>query len=105
MYFFRNKQTGGNMSAGNTVQQKQSGRLLECVEELPDTAGEGTSWGRHPLDLLLVNREELVDDVMAGGHLVHTNHNMIRVFDSQRSKEGGQQNCHLGLAEGRLWPD
>lgn len=104
MYFFRNKRAGGNMSAGNTVQQKQSGRLLECLEELPDTAGEGACWGRHPLDLLFVNREELVGDVMAGGCLVHTNHSMRRAFDSQRRK-GAQQNCHLGLAEGRLWPD
>lgn len=51
MYFFRNKQTGRNISAGNSVQQKQSGRLLECVEELPhtadDTADDGASWGRH----------------------------------------------------------
>lgn len=83
MYFFRNKQTGGNMSAGNAVQQEQFGRLLECVEELPDIPGEGASWGRHALDLF-VNRE-LGSDVMAGGCLVHTNHNMIRVFGSQRS--------------------
>lgn len=48
MYFFRNKQTGRNISAGNTVQQKQSERLLEYVEELPDTVGEGASWeGTH----------------------------------------------------------
>ena len=56
-----------------------------------------------PLDLLFVNREGL-GDVMVGGCLGHSDHKMIRVFDSQRSKEGGQQNCHLGLPEGRLWP-
>lgn len=37
------------MSAGNAVQQEQSGRLLECVEELPDTlvrepAGKDMHW-------------------------------------------------------------
>lgn len=73
------------------------------MEEIPDTVGEGASWGRHSLDLLFVNRE-LVGDVMAGGHLGHTNHNMVRVLDSQRSKEGDQQNCQLELAEVRLWP-
>lgn len=26
------------------------------------------------------------------------------VFNSQRSKERDQQNCHLGLLEGRFWP-
>lgn len=25
------------------------------------------------------------------------------VFNSQRSKERDQQNCHLGLLEGRFW--
>lgn len=64
----------------------------------------GSQLGKDALDLF-VNREELVGDVMAGGCLVHTNHNMIRVLDSQRSKGEDQQNCHLGLAEGRLWPD
>lgn len=52
-----------------------------------------------------MNREELVGDVMAGGHLVHTNHNMEEFWDPQRSKEEDQKNCHLGLAESRLWPD
>jgi len=41
-----------------------------------------------PLDLLLVNREELVDDVMVGGHHGHRDHQMT-VFDSQRRKEEG----------------
>lgn len=44
--------------------------------------------------------KELVGDVMAGGRLVHTNHNMVRVLDSQGSKEGDQQNCHIELPEG-----
>ena len=57
-----------------------------------------------PLDLLFVNGEGLVGDVMVGGHLGHSDHEMIRVFDSWRSKEGGYQNCYLGLPEGRLWP-
>ena len=53
-----------------------------------------------PLDLLFTKREGLV---VVGGCLGHSDHEMI-VFDSWRSKEGGQQNCHLGLPEGRLWP-
>ena len=56
------------------------------------------------LDLLLVNREGLMGDVMVGGCLGHNDHEMIRVFDSWRSKEGGQQNCYLELPDGRLWP-
>ena len=55
-----------------------------------------------PLDLLFANREGLAGVVMVGGHLGHSNHKIIRVFDSRRSKEGDQQNCYLGLLEGRL---
>ena len=75
-----------------------------CVEDnfliqlVSEPIREGTL-----LDLLFVNREGLVGDVMVGGHLGHSNHKMI-VLDSWRSKEGGQQNCYLGLPEGRLWP-
>jgi len=41
-------------------------------------------------------------DLMVGGFLGHTDREMI-AFDSQKSKKGGQQNCYLGLLEGRLW--
>ncbi|KAM9590845.1 uncharacterized protein ACIBXB_005894 [Morphnus guianensis] len=88
----------------NTAERKQSRRFLECVEDnfLTQLVSEPTRESA-PLDLLFVNREGLVGDVMVGGHLGHSNHEII-VFDSQRSKEGGQQKCYLGLLEGRLWP-
>ncbi|PKU28093.1 hypothetical protein llap_21603 [Limosa lapponica baueri] len=41
------------------------------------------------LDLLVVNREGLVGHATAGGCLGDSDHEMIRVFDSWRSKEGG----------------
>lgn len=44
--------------------------------------GEGV-----PPDLGFTNREGLVIDVMTGGHLGHSDHEMIRVLNSQRSKE------------------
>lgn len=56
-----------------------------------------------PLDLLFLNREGLVGDVVVRGHLGHSNHE-IRVFSSQRNKEGDQQPFHVGLPQGRLWP-
>ena len=89
----------------NTAKRKQSRWFLQCVEEnfLTQLVREPTTEGA-PLDLLFVNREGLVGDVMVGGRLGHSNHKIIRVFDSRRSKEGDQQNCYLGLLEGRLWP-
>ena len=39
-----------------------------------------------PLDLLFENKEGLVCDVMAGGHLGHSNHEMI-VFNSWGRRE------------------
>ena len=89
----------------NAAERKQSRRFPQCVEEnfLTQLVREPTMEGA-PLDLLFVNREGLVGDVMVGGCLGHNDHEMIRVFDSWRSKEGGQQNCYLGLPEGRLWP-
>ncbi|GAB0179913.1 hypothetical protein GRJ2_000456600 [Grus japonensis] len=89
----------------NAVERKTSRRFLECVEDnfLTQLVSEPTREGAL-LDLLFANREGLVGDVMVGGRLGHSSHEMMRVFDSQRSKEAGQQNCHLGLQEGRLWP-
>ena len=55
------------------------------------------------LNVLFVNREELVGDVMVGGHLGHSDHEMI-VFDSRGSKKRGQQSCWFGFLKGGLWP-
>ena len=88
----------------NTVDRKQSRRFLECVEDnlLTQLVRKPTREGA-PLGLLFVNKEGLVGDVAVGGHLGHSNYE-IMVLDSHRSKEGGQQNCHLGLLEGSLFP-
>lgn len=40
------------------------------------------------LDFPPVIKQELVKDVMAGGHLENGDHEMIRVFSSQGSKKG-----------------
>lgn len=54
-----------------------------------------------PPDLGFTNREGLVIDVMTGGHLVHSDHKMIRIFSSQRSKDECQKNCYcVGFPEG-----
>jgi len=68
---------------------------------LTQLAGESTRGGAS-LDLLFTNREELVGDVVAGGHLGCSNHKMIEF--SVCGEEGGQQNHHHGISEGRLWP-
>ncbi|KAK4824398.1 hypothetical protein QYF61_014058 [Mycteria americana] len=62
----------------NTAERKQSRRFLERVEDnfLTQLVREPTREGA-PLDLLLVNREGLVGDVMVGGHLGCSDHNMI----------------------------
>ena len=62
----------------NTAERKQSRRFLECAEDnfltqlVSEPAREGV-----PLDLLFVNREGLVGDVVVGGHLGHSDHEMI----------------------------
>ena len=58
--------------------------------------------GSASLDLLLTNREGLVGDVVVGGCLGHSDHEIIEFL--VQSEEGGQQNHHHGLLEGRLWP-
>lgn len=56
------------------------------------------------LGLLLVNREGLMSDVMPGGCLGHSSHKMITVFDSQRSKELGQQKLQAWTSGGQTLP-
>ncbi|KAK4807164.1 hypothetical protein QYF61_024284 [Mycteria americana] len=60
------------------VEKKQSRRFLECVEDnfLTQLVSEPTREGAL-LDLLFVNREGLVGDVMFGGRLGHSDHEMI----------------------------
>ena len=54
----------------------------DTVQEVPgacgrDLPGEGAHWGRCPLDLLFANREGLVGDAMVGGHLGHSDHEIM----------------------------
>ncbi|KAK4831046.1 LOW QUALITY PROTEIN: hypothetical protein QYF61_014978 [Mycteria americana] len=62
----------------NTAERKQSRRFLECVADnfLTQQVSEPTREGA-PLDLLFTNREGLVSDVMAGGRLGQSDHEMI----------------------------
>ena len=62
----------------STAERKQSGRFLQSVEDnsLTQLVRAPTKEGV-PLDLLFANREGLVGDVVAGGHLGHSNHEMI----------------------------
>ncbi|KAK4815884.1 hypothetical protein QYF61_009935, partial [Mycteria americana] len=73
----------------NTAEKKQSRRFLECVEDnfLTQLVSEPTRGGAL-LDLLFTNREGLVGDVVVGGRLGLSDHDVIRVLDSWRSKEG-----------------
>ena len=53
------------------------------------------------LDLLFVNREGLVGDVMVGGCLGHSDHEMVefKIFSVMRKK--GQHSCHPGHQESK----
>ena len=61
----------------NTAERNQSRRFLEHVEEnfLTQLVSKPTREGA-PLDLLFANREGLVGDVMVGGRLGHSDHEM-----------------------------
>ena len=89
----------------NTVEMKHSKTFLDCVEDnfpnqlVSEPTGEGT-----PLDVLFRNREGLVGDVMVGGCLGHSDHKMIVGLILGEVRRGDQQNCYLGLPEGKLWP-
>ena len=62
----------------NTAERDQSQRFLECVGDnfLTQLVSEPTREGAL-LDLLFVNREGLVDDVVVGGRLGHSDHEII----------------------------
>jgi len=87
----------------NTAERKQSRRFLECVEDnfLMQMVSDPTR-GAASLDLLFTNREGLVGDVVVGGHLGLSDHEMIEF--SIHDEEECQQNYHHGLLESRFWP-
>jgi len=62
----------------NTAERKQSRRFLECVEEnfLTQLVNKPTSGGAS-LDLIFANREGLVGDVVVGGCLELSDHELI----------------------------
>ncbi|KAK4832281.1 LOW QUALITY PROTEIN: hypothetical protein QYF61_021680 [Mycteria americana] len=62
----------------NTAERKQSRRFLECVEDnfLTQLVSDPTRGGAS-LDLLFTNREGLVGDVVVGGRLGVSDHDMI----------------------------
>lgn len=62
----------------NTAQKRQSRKFLECTEDnfLHQLVNEPTR-GKTPLDLLFTNREGLVGDVVVGGRLGHSDHEII----------------------------
>ena len=65
----------------NTAEKDQSQTFLECVEDkfLTQLVSEPTREGAL-LDLLFVNREGLVDDVVVGGQLRHSDHEIIDLY-------------------------
>ena len=84
----------------NTADREPSRRFLECVGDnfLTQLVKELTK-GNKILDLLFVSRKGLVGDVKVGVCLGHSDHELL---DFLILLEGSQQNCHLGLPEGRL---
>ncbi|RMC04224.1 hypothetical protein DUI87_19043 [Hirundo rustica rustica] len=62
----------------NTAEKRQSRKFLECMEDnfLLQLVGEPTR-GETMLDLLFANRDGLVGDVVVGGHLGQSDHEII----------------------------
>ncbi|XP_064908670.1 uncharacterized protein LOC135578557 [Columba livia] len=62
----------------NTAPKRQSRKFLECIEDnfRHQLVNEPTR-GKTPLDLLFTNTEGLVGDVVVGGRLGHSDHEII----------------------------
>jgi len=73
----------------NTAERKQCRRLLECVEDnfLMQLVSEPTRGGAS-LDLLFTNREGLVGDVVVGGCLKLSDHEMLEFSVHGEVKRG-----------------
>ncbi|KAK4822638.1 hypothetical protein QYF61_018590 [Mycteria americana] len=73
----------------NTGERKQSGRLLECVEEtfltqlVREPSREGAHW-----TCCLWNKGGLVGDAMVGGRLGHSDHKMIEFLILEEVRRG-----------------
>ncbi|RMC15026.1 hypothetical protein DUI87_07205 [Hirundo rustica rustica] len=62
----------------NIAERRQSRKFLECMEDnfLLQLVGEPTR-GRTMLDVLLTNKDRLVGGVVIGGHLGHSDHEIV----------------------------
>ncbi|KAK4810724.1 hypothetical protein QYF61_007698 [Mycteria americana] len=80
----------------NTAEGKQSRRFLECVADnfLTQLVSEPTREGA-PLDLLFTNREGLVSDVMVGGCLGQSDHEMIEFLIRGEAARGVSKTATL----------
>jgi len=76
----------------NTAERKQSRRFLECVEDkfLTQLVSEPTRGGPS-LDLLFTDREGLVGDVVVGGCLGLSDHEMIDFSVQGEVKRGASK--------------
>ena len=76
----------------NTAEWDQSRRFLECVADnfLMQLVREPTREGAL-LDLLFVNREGLLDDVVVGGRLGHSDHEIIEFSVLREARRGGSR--------------
>ncbi|KAK4806799.1 hypothetical protein QYF61_005595 [Mycteria americana] len=80
----------------NTAERKQSRRFLKCVADnfLTQLVSEPTREGA-PLDLLFTNREGLVSDVMVGGCLGQSDHEMIEFLIRGEAARGVSKTATL----------
>jgi len=78
----------------NTAERKQSRRFLECVEDQLDS--EPTRGGAS-LDLLFTDREGLVGDVVVGGCLGLSNHEMMEFSVRGEVKRGASKTTAPGF--------
>ncbi|KAK4831851.1 hypothetical protein QYF61_019679 [Mycteria americana] len=80
----------------NTAERKQSRRFLERVADnfLTQLVSEPTREGA-PLDLLFTNREGLVRDVMVGGRLGQSDHEMIEFLIRGEAARGVSKTATL----------
>ncbi|KAK4815431.1 hypothetical protein QYF61_002646 [Mycteria americana] len=80
----------------NTAERKQSRRFLERVADnfLTQLVSEPTREGA-PLDLLFTNRDGLVSDVMVGGCLGQSNHEMIEFLICGEAARGVSKTATL----------
>ena len=87
------------MSAGNTIQQRGnslggSWSAWQIDNFLTQLVSEPTREGA-PLDLLFTNREGLVSDVMAGGRLGQSDHEMIEFLIGGEAARGVSRTATL----------